>query len=276
MAGRLSDRHAIKKALRRASLNTVCEEARCPNMGECFREKTATFLILGDVCTRRCGFCAIRKGQPRPVDPEEPERVARAVRDLGLAHAVITSVTRDDLADGGAGVFAACIRAVGEACPDTTVEVLVPDFGGSREAVGTVLDAAPRVLNHNVETIERLYGRVRPGADLERSLEILGAAAGRGGCLVKSGLMVGLGETDQEVVELLGRLRGAGCQVVTIGQYLQPGRDRLPVAREVDAPAFGKYRQAGEDLGLTVVAGAMVRSSYHAREILVESRGRGV
>ena len=269
MPGRLSDRHRIKVELRRASLNTVCEEARCPNMGECFgQHKTATFLILGDVCTRHCGFCAIQKDSPpRPVDEGEPGRLAQAVRDLALRHAVITSVTRDDLPDGGAGAFAACLGELRALCPEVSVEVLVPDFQGNREALDQVLDARPAVFNHNLETVPSLYPRVRPEADFDRSLSLLRRAASRGTLVVKSGLMVGLGETDDQVLDTLGRLHSAGCQVVTIGQYLRPHRLCLEVHAEVREAQYDLYRKAGQDLGLHVLAGKRVRSSYHAGEV---------
>ena len=269
--GRLSDRHAVKVRLRRASLNTVCEEARCPNMSECFKSHTATFLILGEVCTRRCRFCAIQKDrEATEVDPGEPGRLAAAVSELELAHAVITSVTRDDLPDGGAGQFADCIAEIKKLCPQVTVEVLVPDLGGDLESLQVVLDAGPQVLNHNLETVPRLYSRVRPGADYERSLKIISRAARHGGLLVKSGLMVGLGETDREIVQVLVELERAGCQVVTIGQYLQPRPGCLPVEREVTAEQFAGFDREGERIGLTVVSGSLVRSSYHAREVLAD------
>jgi lipoyl synthase len=270
--GRPSERHALKVLLRQARLHTVCEEARCPNAAECFGAGTATFLILGDVCTRACRFCAIARGRPpAPPDPEEPERVAAAVARLGLRHAVVTSVTRDDLEDGGAAAFAATVRAIRARCPETRIEVLVPDLGGLEAALELVLAAGPEVLNHNVETVARLYPRARPGATLARSLELLARAARHARApVVKSGLMVGLGEEDAEVLELLGSLQRAGCQLVTIGQYLQPRRDNLPVARQVEESAYALYRERGRSLGLRVLAGPLVRSSYHARETLQE------
>jgi len=277
MPGRPSERHALKVLLRQARLHTVCEEARCPNAGECFGAGTATFLILGDVCTRGCRFCAISRGcPPAPPDPDEPGRVAEAVARLGLRHAVVTSVTRDDLPDGGASAFAACVRAIRARCPDTRVEVLVPDLGGRADALEQVLAAGPDVLNHNVETVARLYPLARPGADLARSLELLARAARRTPApVVKSGLMVGLGEEDGEVLELLAGLRAAGCHLVTIGQYLQPRRANLPVARQVGQESYALFRERGRALGLRILAGPLVRSSYHAGESLRDLDGRG-
>lgn len=268
MPGRLSDRHEVKVRLRRAGLHTVCEEARCPNIAECFAANTATFLILGDVCTRRCRFCAIAKGRaPAPPDPDEPRRVAECAGQLGLLHVVVTSVTRDDLPDGGASHFADCVSHVRRQCPGAAVELLVPDFSGDAGSLKLVLDAKPEVLNHNVECVPRLYPQVRPQADFERSLWVLSQAAVRRGVVAKSGLMVGLGETDREVLEVLSRLAAAGCRAVVIGQYLQPTRGHLPVSRRVEPGQFADFQRAGEDLGLVVFAGPMVRSSYRAREI---------
>ncbi|NMB75455.1 MAG: lipoyl synthase [Myxococcales bacterium] len=266
--GRLSDRHQVKARLRAAELHTVCEEARCPNMSECFRDRTATFLILGDACTRRCRFCAIGgvARPPRPPDPQEPERLARTAAVLGMRHVVITSVTRDDLPDGGATHFVACIEAVRRTLPQARIEVLVPDFCGNEEAGRMVFAARPEVFNHNVETVPRLYPGVRPGADVERSLRLLERAAGAG-LLCKSGLMVGLGESDTEVCEFLAELSRRGCRVVTIGQYLRPRRECLPVARRVEEASFAAFRQAGEALSMRVIAGPRVRSSYHARAV---------
>ena len=268
MPGRLSDRHDVKVRLRRAGLNTVCEEARCPNMAECFRADTATFLILGDVCTRRCRFCAVPKNrEPAPPDPDEPRRVAECIGQLGLSHAVVTSVTRDDLPDGGAELFAECVSQIRQQCPETTVELLVPDFSGDQRSLKLVLDAKPEVLNHNVECVPRLYPRVRPQADFGRSLVVLSKAAASPGVVSKSGLMVGLGETDAEVVEVLSGLKAAGCRAVVIGQYLQPTRENLPVSRMVTPGQFADFRRAGEEMGLVVLSGPLVRSSYRAREV---------
>jgi lipoic acid synthetase len=256
------------------ALHTVCDSARCPNRGECFAAGTATFLILGDVCTRACGFCAIGRSPVRPaaVDPDEPRRVAAAATHLGLSHVVVTSVTRDDLPDAGAGQYAATVRAIHEALPAAGIEVLVPDFRGAPGALAVVLAARPDVLNHNLETVPRLYGEVRPGADYGRSLALLGAAARRKGAeaggpmLVKTGLMLGLGETAGEVAAVLGDCVAAGVDVVTVGQYLRPHDGCLPVARYVPPEEFADLVPLGERLGLRVVAGPLVRSSYHAAE----------
>jgi lipoic acid synthetase len=257
-------------------LHTVCDEARCPNKGECFSAGTATFLILGDVCTRSCGFCAVedaggraaRAGLRAP-DPDEPARLAEAAVRLGLAHVVVTSVTRDDLPDGGAGRFAATIGALRAALPGATVEVLVPDFGGDRAALDCVLAARPHVLGHNLETVPRLYPRVRPQAAYERSLELLGrAAAAQPRPLVKTGLMLGLGESADEVGAVLRDCVATGADVLTVGQYLQPHAGCLPVDRYVPPEEFASLETEGARLGLCVVAGPFVRSSYHAAEVL--------
>ncbi len=276
MPGRLSDRHAVKVRLRRAALHTVCEEARCPNIAECFGADTATFLVLGNVCTRRCRFCAISKGsKPIAPDPAEPARLAATVRDLKLTHAVITSVTRDDLPDQGAGVFVACIEEIHRLCPSTTIEVLVPDFHGRCDLLSEVSAAQPDVLNHNIETVARLYPLVRPGAGFARSLSLLAYAAGKSHALVKSGLMVGLGERDDEVIETLRALADSGCRVVTIGQYLRPNGECLPVARRVSQEQFDSFAEAAEALGIEALSGPLVRSSYHASEVLARARRSG-
>lgn len=260
----------VERLLRSLSLHTVCESARCPNLGECFRRGTATFLILGDTCTRSCRFCAVKKGIPLPPDPEEPRRVAEAARTLNLRHVVVTSVTRDDLPDGGAEHFAKTIQAIRECLPQATVEVLVPDFQGSAEALEVVLAACPDVLNHNVETVPRLYPLVRPQADYARSLELLRRTKVRyPGILVKSGLMVGLGETQKEVEAVLWDLKEVGCDVVTIGQYLRPTAWHLPVAAYVPPEVFAYYREYALRLGFRGVAsGPFVRSSYRAEEFI--------
>ena len=264
--------------MRRLSLVTVCEEARCPNIHECWaRERTATFMLLGDVCTRHCGFCAVGKGRPGALDPEEPGRVAEAAAELGLSHAVVTSVNRDDLEDGGAAHFAATIRAIRESVPGCTVEVLIPDFRGNWEALDLVLGEVPEILNHNVETIARLYRRVRPDASYEQSLELLARAdehRRRNGArmLTKSGVMVGLGETMEELLNTLSDLRESHCDIATIGQYLQPYERRLPVERYYTPDEFERIRSEGEALGfLRVESGPLVRSSYHARRALQAS-----
>jgi lipoic acid synthetase len=267
---RLADLHAVKTVLRSRRLATVCEEARCPNRGECFGRGTATFLLLGDVCTRACGFCDIQTGKPRPVDPTEPARVADAARTMGLAFVVLTSVDRDDLSDGGAGHFAATIAALRRLEPAPGVEVLTPDFKGRFASLRAVVDARPDVFNHNVETVPRLYPTVRRGAALDRSLGLLAAAKELDPDLTtKSGFMLGLGETAEEVLDLLPRLRAARVDIVTIGQYLRPSRENLPVVAYVPPETFDRYREAGEKLGFRhVFAGPFVRSSYRAEEAL--------
>lgn len=261
---------AVASLLREHSLHTVCQSADCPNIGECFGARTATFLILGGVCTRNCRYCSVPKGKPPGLDLHEPARVAEAVRSLGLKHAVITSVTRDDLADGGAGLFAACIQKLRAVNPDITIEVLVPDFGGDDTALSAVLAAGPEVFNHNIETVPRLYPAVRPEADYRRSLRILRQAAEYGANLTKSGIMVGLGETEQEVLAVFTDLAAAGVAAVTIGQYLQPSPRHLPVSEYIHPERFKMYEAAGRSLGLRqVVSGPLVRSSYHAA-VLVE------
>jgi lipoic acid synthetase len=254
----------------------VCQSARCPNLGECFGRKEATFLILGDVCTRDCRFCAIEHGRPKAVDPGEPARVAEAACLLGLRHVVVTSVTRDDLDDGGAAHFAATIAAVRERLPGATVEVLVPDFRGKWESLTTVMDARPAVLNHNVETVPHLYAEVRPQASYERSLELLSRAKVMGdNTMTKSGFMVGLGETRVEVLGLLRDLRAADVEAVTIGQYLAPTKQHVPVREYVCPETFEDYAAAAKEAGFRgVLSGPLVRSSYHAGE-LVRARSAG-
>jgi len=251
--------------LRGAGVHTVCEHARCPNLGECFSRGVVTFLILGERCTRRCRFCAIDHGPPVPPDPQEPARVAAAAARLGSRHVVITSVTRDDLPDGGAAHFAAVMWQVRDRAAAAAVEVLVPDFGGSREAAGAVLAARPEVFAHNVETVPRLYARVRAGADYGRSLGLLGQAAAARGSGVKSGLMVGLGEKMAEVEAVLADLRGVGVDMVTIGQYLQPSPRQLPVTRYVPPATFARLAARARSFGFREVSsGPLVRSSYQA------------
>ena len=266
--------HQVKGLVDRLSLNTVCQEARCPNIYECWGEHgTATFMILGDVCTRRCGFCAVTSGRPAPgVDAAEPRNVAEAVTTMGLQHAVITSVDRDDLPDGGARHFARVIAAIHRRTPDVAVEVLTPDFRGVPDALDVVLGARPEVFSHNVETVPRLYRQARPGSRYERSLELLAEAAARrnGGSYagrVKTGIMVGLGEAREEVVATIHDIREVGVEILTIGQYLQPTSEHLPVDRWVHPDEFEAYRQQALDLGFAhCQAGPLVRSSYHAHE----------
>ena len=258
------------------NLHTVCQEARCPNIFECWSDRTATFMLGGDICTRHCGFCAVGKGKPGDLDPEEPRHVAEAVGHLNLAHAVITSVNRDDLPDGGAAHWAETIRQVRALNPECKIEVLIPDFNGDEAALNTVLDAQPDVLNHNTETIARLYRRVRPDAVYQQSLTLLQRAAATRdrearGMLTKSGIMVGLGETFDEVVELMKDLRAVSCDIMTIGQYLQPHARRLPVERYVTPAEFERWRDIGMDLGFHhVESSPLTRSSYHAREQAAE------
>ena len=271
---RAASLRSMEDLLRGHGLHTVCEDARCPNKGECFERGTATFLILGEVCTRDCRFCAVSSGRPGPLDPAEPEEVAATAALLGLRHVVVTSVTRDDLPDGGAGHFAATIRALRQRLPHgATVEVLVPDFLGSHDALDMVLAEGPDVFNHNVETVSRLYPRVRPQADYRRSLGVLGHAARAGG-VVKSGAMVGLGESAEEVREVMSDLHAVGVQMLTLGQYLRPSPDHLPVVEYVSPDMFAGYRAAGGQLGLVVEAAPFVRSSYRAEESLRRLRDR--
>jgi lipoic acid synthetase len=272
---------SIKGLLRQQQLHTVCEEARCPNVGECFNSGTATFMILGDVCTRSCGFCAVTSGRPDGLDLLEPLRLARTVETLRLDYAVITSVNRDDLPDGGAGVFAACIRAVRRRVPTCQVEVLIPDFMGNWDALAAVVEAKPVVLNHNTETVPRLYARVRPKARYERSLDLIRRVKQLDPEMpAKSGLMVGLGETLPELEQTMADLREHGCDLLTVGQYLRPDDRHLPVVRYYHPDEFAAIQEAGRRLGFRhVAAGPLVRSSYHAGEQAraghVATRSRG-
>jgi lipoic acid synthetase len=256
----------LKRILRERNLHTVCEEARCPNIGECWSHNTATFLILGDICTRGCRFCAIGKGKPTQLDPEEPHNVARVVQELGLSHIVVTSVDRDDLPDGGSAHFARTVFWLKALNPGIRVEVLIPDFKGARGALETVVCSGIDILNHNIETVPRLYKKVRPGSIYRRSLDLLKAAKEmRGGILTKSGLMLGVGETLEEVMASLKDLREVGCDIVTLGQYLQPSAQQLPVTRYVTPGEFEELRTSAEELGFRhVESGPLVRSSYHA------------
>jgi lipoic acid synthetase len=266
--------HQIKKLVSRLNLNTVCEDARCPNIYECWGQHgTATFMILGDICTRRCGFCAVTSGRPNPgVDEEEPAHVAEAVQVMGLKHAVITSVDRDDLPDGGAGHFARVIRAIHEANPGCAVEVLTPDFRGVEEALDIVLGAAPEVFSHNMETVPRMYRQARPGSRFERSLGLLAEAcrrrdAGQYAGRIKTGIMVGIGERPEEVFQTLREIQQAGVEVITLGQYLQPTQQHLPVDRFVTPEEFADYKRFALDIGFRFCeSGPLVRSSYHAHE----------
>ena len=258
----------VRQLLKKGELHTVCQEAKCPNMWECFSNGTATFLIMGSHCTRSCRFCNVTHASPTPLDPAEPRRVAEAVQLMELNYVVVTSVTRDDLPDGGAAHFAATIRAVREACPETRVEVLIPDFQGDFLALQTILTAGPDVLNHNIETVPRLYASVRPQADYQQSLELLRRVSADGRIPAKSGLMLGLGETEAELRQTLEDLLAADCRLLTLGQYLQPSAAHLPVARFVTPQEFKQWRRDALAMGFTQVAsGPFVRSSYHAREL---------
>lgn len=256
----------LKGLIERLRLHTVCESAACPNVGECWNHRTATFMILGNVCTRRCGFCAVQKGGPLAVDYDEPRRVAEAVAAMGLRFAVVTSVNRDDRKDGGADLFALTIRAIRERVPGCGVEVLVPDFQGRRESMDTVMEARPDVLNHNTETVPRLYRQVRLGARYERSLEMLAYAKAIAPEIpTKSGLMLGLGETMDEVLAVMRDLRAHHVEILTLGQYLRPSPKHLPIVRYATPAEFDELRRAGEEMGFGhVESGPLVRSSYHA------------
>ena len=257
----------VKRVLRSHGLHTVCEEAACPNLGECFHHGTATFMIMGDICTRRCPFCDVAHGRPDPLDPQEPEHLAQTVRALELKYVVVTSVDRDDLRDGGAGHFAACIEAVRTHSPTTRIEVLVPDFRGRMEvALGRLAQTPPDVFNHNLETVPRLYKQARPGADYRWSLELLAQyKKAQPEVPTKSGLMLGLGETAEEIEAVMDDLRRHGCEMLTLGQYLQPSRHHLPVARYVEPEEFRRLAEVGRALGFrNVASGPLVRSSYHA------------
>jgi lipoic acid synthetase len=260
--------HNLKKLARGLGLHTVCESAQCPNIGECWNHRTATFMLLGDICTRRCGFCAVPKGRPGPIDLDEPRRVAEAVAKLGLKHAVVTSVNRDDDNVGGARIFAGTIRQVRELSPECRIEVLIPDFQGLDEALKIVLDARPDVLNHNTETVPRLYRVVRSGARYERTLRLLeNAKKISPGMVTKSGVMVGLGETITELVEVFSDLGQRGVDILTVGQYLRPSRDHLPIARFYTPDEFQYLKSEALRFGFRhVESGPLVRSSYHAHE----------
>lgn len=261
---------AVKAILQDLGLNTVCEEASCPNIGECFQAGTATFLMMGPACTRACPYCDIDfEKKPQALDPTEPLRLAESVRRMGLSHVVITSVNRDDLADGGASQFVACIEAVRRESPKTTIEVLIPDLCGNWNALATILAAKPEVLNHNTETVPRIYRRVRPQGDYQRSLELLRRTRELAPSVyTKSGLMAGLGETDAEVQQVMDDLRAVDCDILTLGQYLQPSPKHLPVVEFVTPDQFNTWRDVGEAKGfLQVVSSPLTRSSYHAGEV---------
>ena len=269
---------AIQNLMDQLSLNTVCRAANCPNLGECFKSRTATFMIMGDICTRNCSYCNVATGRPLPLDPEEPRHVAEAAKELGLKHLVVTSVDRDDLPDGGASHFADMIYQTKKLCPETTIEVLIPDFKGNPEALQVVLEAGPDVLNHNIETVREVFPIVRRQGSYDLSLELLARAKKYAEThdnlpLIKSGFMVGLGETDQQITRLFQDLHTAGCDIVTIGQYLQPTRRHHPLARYVTPEEFEAYRQEAMAIGFSFVAASpLVRSSYKAAEALDKAR----
>ena len=272
----LSELHEIKTRMRSGGLHTVCEEARCPNRSECFARGTATFLINGRVCTRNCSYCSIAHGRPTALDPDEPRQLVEAVVEMGLDHVVITAVDRDDLPDGGAGGFVECINLLRELDESPTVEVLTPDFRGDMACVDRIIDAGPEVYNHNVETVPRLYREVRRSGRYAWALKVLRRVADRDSSMLpKSGMMVGLGETHDEVVEVLSDLRDAGCQMVTIGQYLRPTPKQVAVARYWAPEEFDELEKAGTALGLEIFAGPFVRSSYRAEEAFLKVIGQG-
>ena len=258
----------LRQLVRSEGLNTVCEEAHCPNIGECWDRGTATFMVLGDICTRACSYCAVNTGTPTTLDLQEPLRLAETVERLGLRYAVITSVDRDDLPDGGAFIFAQCIRQIRKRLPSCKVEVLIPDFQGDMDALAKVMDARPDTLNHNIETVRRVFGRVRPKGDYDMSLELLSNAKRLDDeAVTKSGMMVGLGETWDEIIETMRDLRSVDCDLLTIGQYLRPSSKHVPLARWYTPGEFDELRCEGEALGFRHVAsGPLVRSSYHADE----------
>ena len=261
--------YSLLHLMRGKHLHTVCEEARCPNLGECWGRGTATFMILGDICTRSCGFCAVKTGKPIELDTDEPHRVAEAISSMKLRHVVITSVNRDELRDGGASIFAETIRQIRIGEPKCRVEILIPDFKGERLALDIVVDSAPDILNHNVETVPRLYSVVRPQAKYDRSLEVLKYFKEHG-LVTKSGIMVGIGEKTEEVFEVMKDLRTSGVDILTIGQYLQPTKEHLPIDRYVTPDEFKMYKQSGLEMGFKFVeSGPLVRSSYHADEQMV-------
>lgn len=261
--------HKMKEVLRREGLHTVCEEARCPNIGECFSKPTATFMIMGDVCTRNCGFCDVTPGTPKLLDPEEPAKIARVSKEIGLSHVVITSVTRDDLPDGGAGHFGSTIRELRNTIPEASIEVLTPDFKGEIAFLEPIAKERPDIFNHNIETVPRLYPVVRPQADYERSLNILKSMKALDpDILTKSGIMLGLGEKREEVLDTMDYLRAVGCDVFTIGQYLRPSKHSLKVIEYVEEEVFAEYGAIAREKGFMHVASApLVRSSFNAEEV---------
>ena len=262
-----NDFDGVDNVLKKWSLNTVCREAACPNISECYNQRTATFLILGDVCTRNCAFCGVKKGTPRPLDPQEPERVAQAVKELGLYHVVVTSVTRDDLPDGGARYFARTIDEIRKINPGSIVEVLIPDLKGSKKALAIIRDASPHVVGHNVETVPRLYPQVRSTANYRQSLTIIKMTKDSSLITTKSGLMVGLGEEKEEILTTMDDLRAVGCDILTIGQYLSPTKKCFPIKRYYHPQEFEEFAREGKERGFKwIEAGPLVRSSFHAND----------
>ncbi|MCE5311577.1 MAG: lipoyl synthase [Nitrospiraceae bacterium] len=275
-SARISTQRPMKSLLKQYGVKTVCEEARCPNKSECFSQPSAAFMILGSSCTRNCGFCSVEHSVPVLPDPEEPGRIAAAVQGMGLHYAVITSVTRDDLDDGGASQFALTIAALKSLCPDVRIEVLIPDFRGNADALKCVIDAGPDVLNHNIETVSRLYSNVRPQAVYSRSIGLLNAARHMAPDIrTKSGFMLGLGETQDEVMELMSDLRAAGCSLLTIGQYMRPAKKNIPVVEYIKPEVFEAYGELALEMGFEYAAsGPMVRSSMNAHEAFYNVRNR--
>ncbi len=271
-----SNYRRLKTLMRGGELHSVCEEAHCPNIGECWEAGTATFLIMGDICTRNCPYCAIAHGRPEELDEDEPRRVAEAVARLELNHVVVTSVDRDDLPDGGAWIFAEVIREIRERLPDCSIEVLTPDFRGDRRAIRRVIEAGPEIFNHNMETVRRMHRTARPGGRYDRSLQVLADARGMDDdVLIKTGIMLGLGEAPDDVLEFMHDAVSAGAQILTVGQYLRPSTEHLPIHRYVTPDEFVDWKRIGEEMGLLhVESGALVRSSYHAREQVEELKSR--
>ena len=267
--------HRVKALMRQKRLHTVCEEARCPNLYECWSKPTATFMILGDICTRKCGFCAVDTGRPLAVDPHEPEHVADAAERMGLRHVVVTSVDRDDLPDKGAKQFVQTIDALRRRLPGSSVEILTPDFRGNEAAIERVIEAEPEIYNHNIETVPRLYRDVRVGANYQWSLQLIRMVADAGLSVTKSGIMVGLGETPDEVEDVMADLRDSGCRILTVGQYLQPSIEHLPIEEFVHPDRFAEYERIGREMGFDhVFSGPFVRSSFNAEEVYEIIRGK--
>lgn len=256
----------LKDHLKRHNLHTICESGNCPNLGECWALKTATFMILGNICTRNCRFCSVEKGRPLPAEKDEPQQIADAVRELGIRHCVLTSVTRDDISDGGASIWADTIRTIQQSCPETRIEALIPDLNGKKEDILKIIDSKPDVISHNIETVKRLTPLIRIKAKYDISLNVLSFLSSQG-CIVKSGIMVGLGESDKEIIKTIHDIASTGCNILTIGQYLQPGLTNHPVERYVSPDQFNIYKNVALQMGFASVESApLVRSSYHAEK----------